>query len=285
MLYKNNENLKVVDMCKIFDEEFAHPETRDDNKLFKYMYMIIFAITIKEKRWWFHNYEDFDKYASFAARTLYLRFMKQQSEGKKIKSIRNYFRSSMGFLKIMFQNEDFSEVIDPEFDDFSTAEFVGKFQDSLSDDYYRADKLEELEGILSNAPSTAKEIVQSTPYKDDKAMCHRLYLSMLLSFLNSITLPKKDAIKVERATEKDSKEGDSMYVQLLAKESEKEPVLWNLDEGMSDYVRMLLNKMRESLANEVRDVKAYYTIPEDVVSDIMATAYNDGRVTNSEDFD
>ena len=36
-LYTNTENLKVVDMCKIFDEEFSKVGYRNDEKLFRYL--------------------------------------------------------------------------------------------------------------------------------------------------------------------------------------------------------------------------------------------------------
>ena len=58
-LYTNNEKLKIVDMCKVFDEEFYSKE-RDDNKLFKYLYLIIYSTTLREKPHWFNKFEEFD---------------------------------------------------------------------------------------------------------------------------------------------------------------------------------------------------------------------------------
>lgn len=280
-LYTNNENLRVVDMCKIFDEEFPKPD-RDDTKLFRYLYLIIYSVTMKERRTWFQNYDDFDGYAIYSARTLYIRFLKKLKEGEQLKSVLNYFKSCWDKLKVSYQNEEFAEVMNPEHDDFSPGEVMSQYTNNLSDDYYSKNREEDILFLFKNINKKAKEVIKETPYSNDEIMSHRLYISTLLTFLSNLTLTNKALAKYEKKSEKNIAEGDQFFSKLLLKEKEEAPRLWKLEPTMGDYVRMLVNKLKCKLANELRDIQAYYTLPEDVVTSILASAYNDGyKSTNS----
>ena len=278
-LYTNTENLKVVDMCKIFDEEFPR-EDRDDNKLFRYLYLIIYAVTLKEKPNWFQKYEDYDAYASYSTRTLYTRFIKQQKEGKQLKSILNYFHGAMSGLRINFQREEFAEVIDPEHDDFSPEQFMATMQENLSNEYYAKEKEDEITRLLNDVHKVAKKVIKESPYSRDKQMSHRLYISMLLTFLSNLTINNKAMNRFNKKVEKNTKDMDKIFANLLEKEKQESPILWKLDESMSDYVKLLVNKMKYKLANDLRDIQNYYVIPEDVVTGIMASAYSESYSKN-----
>lgn len=284
--YQNTENLKVVDMCRIFDEEFPDKEHRDDSKLFKYLYLIIYAITLKERKGWFHSYEDYDKYAFFAASTLYMRFIKQQGEGKQIKSIRNYFRSSMAHLKNSYQKQEFAEVINPDHDDFSISQMVCNTQNSLSNDYFGNEKREEVESLLRSIPKKVLEVVKESPYNGDDILCHRLYISSMLTFLDSITPTNQNLQRYGKLCKKKPRMEEGAYIQMIGEEQDKPPILWKLGDTYSDYVKLLVNKMKLNVVKGIKDIKDYYTIPEDVVTKIMSSPYNISTSKgNGEDFD
>jgi len=274
-LYTNTENLKVVDMCKVFDEEFAK-ENKNDEKLFRYLYLIVYAVTLKEKPNWFQRYEDYDAYATYSTKVLYTRFIKQQKEGKQLKSILNYFHGAMNGLRINFQREEFAEIIDPEHDDFISEKFIDTVQENLSNEYYAKEKEDEITRLLNDVHKVAKKVIKESPYSRDKLMSHRLYISMLLTFLSNLTINNKALSRFNKKVNKNSKDMDSVFTNLLEKEKMESPILWKLDASMSDYVRLLVNKMKFKLANDLRDIKNYYVIPEDVVTGIMASAYSDG---------
>lgn len=284
--YQNTENLKVVDMCRIFDEEFPDKENRDDSKLFKYLYLIIYSITLKERKGWFRSYEDYDKYAFFAASTLYMRFIKQQGEGKQIKSVRNYFRASMAHLKDSYQKQEFAEVITPAHDDFNISQMVCNTQNSLSNDYFGNEKREEVESLLRSIPEKMWEVVKESPYNGDDILCHRLYVSSMLTFLNGIT-PTNQNLKIyDKLCEKKPKMEEEAYFQMMSKEQAKPPILWKLEDTYSDYVKLIVNKMKLNVVRGIKDIKDYYTIPEDVVTKIMSSPYSVSTSNgNGEDFD
>lgn len=271
-LYTNNENLRVVDMCKTFDEEFP-TSNRDDTKLFKYLYLIIYAVTLKEKPNWFQTYEDYDGYATYSAKTLYIRFIKQEKEGKKIKSVLNYFHGAMNGLRINYQKETFVEIIDPVYDEFDSQRFLDDVQSDLSDEYYSEYKEEEITRLLCNVDKTAREVVLESPFP--KEMQHRLYISVLMTFLSNITINNKTKARFARKIDRKAKDIDEAFIGILEKEKQEEPILWRLPKEMGDYVRMLVNKLRFNLAKELKDIQSYYILPEDVVTGIMASAYGD----------
>lgn len=281
-LYTNNENLKVVDMCKIFDEEFKK-ENRNDEKLFRYLYLIIYAVTLKEKKTWFQRYEDYDAYAEYSARVLYTRFIKQQKEGKELNSILNYFHRAMNGLKINFQKEEFAEVINPEYDDFDYQKMLETVQTNISDDYHKQEKEDDITRLLENVHSVAKKVIKESPYSKDKIMSHRLYISMLLTFLSNLTINNKTMARFNKRVENNLKDTDKIFTELLEKEKLEAPRLWKLDASMGDYVKLLVNKMKYKLANELRDINNYYVVPEDVVVGIISSVYSEGYKNIEED--
>lgn len=274
-LYTNNENLKVVDMCKVFDEEFPR-EDRNDDKLFRYLYLIVYAVTLKEKPNWFKDYDEYDAYAIYSTKVLYTRFIKQQREGKTLKSILNYFHGAMNGLRINFQKEEFAEIIDSEHNGFSSEKYLSDMQTSLSNEYYGEEKEFEITKLLKDIHKVARKVINESPYSRDKVMSHRLYISMLLTFLSNLTINNKAKSRFNKKVEKNPKDIDDTFTNLLEKEKQEKPILWKLDESMSDYVRLLVNKMKFKLAKDLRDIQNYYIIPEDVVTGIMASAYSDG---------
>lgn len=281
-LFANTEGLKVVDMCKTFDEEFGM-EGRDDFKLFRYLYLIIYAVTLREKRSWFPRYEDFDKYASYSARVLYTRFVKKQREGEKLDSVLNYFKAAMNGLKVNFQKEEFAEVISPEYDKFDSQRMLEDMQASISDDYFGDDKEYEITRMLSSVEKVAKRVVRETPYSPDEIMSHRLYVSVMLTFLSNLTINNKALAKFKKKVDKSCKDSDKMFFELLEREKQEKPILWRLPEDMGDYVKMLVNKMKHIIAKELRDISKYYVIPEDVVVGIMSSAYSEGYKNEMEE--
>ena len=282
-LYTNNEKLKIVDMCKVFDEEFYGKE-RDDNKLFKYLYLIIYSTTLREKPHWFNKFEEFDAYATYSAKVLYMRFIKQQGEGKRVKSILNYFHGAMSGLRINFQKNEFCEVIDQKHNGFNPDQFIAGIQNTMSREYYDSDREEEVMSLLSNIHGIARETIRESPYSRDATMSHRLYISMLLTLLSNLTVNNRAMKRFSKNAGDGGSDMEQVFLRLLEKEKLEKPVLWRLDESMEDYVRLLVNIMKSKLASRLRDIQHYYTIPEDVVMGIMASAYGEGyKNSNTEE--
>ena len=128
--------------------------------------------------------------------------------------------------------------------------------------------VEAVESTCNNVPYIIKEILQNTPYKNDKVTQERLYKSCLLSFINSITLPNEILDKVE----------NNMKFEQLNKKFKKERdnciILWHLDEKMAPYVGIILTRIREAFVKEVKDDIEINSLDETTLNDILSTAYN-----------
>lgn len=281
MLWKKPDNKSWTEICKEFDKEF-YEEDRDDTKLFQYMYAIYYMLACKAKSFEGpDSFRKYDEFAYFAARTVYMRYMKKQKEGEKIKSILNYAKGTRQFLKIMWQNEDYAKIYNPEVDeDLDMSAFKESMVDSIQSDYNQGMDFE-VEQELANIVDIIKDVVNDTPYKRDKIMSKRIYKSCLLSFLNSITLSNN--YKTRGAKKSKDAPNDDTILKELQKERENEVILWHLNDSMKDYIKILNTKVRNKLVEDIVDTKSFYEIPSETMDAIIASGYATYDCVNMED--
>ena len=282
MLYTKNDDKRYTMMCKEFDEEFPKPD-RDDNKLYRTMYLVFYMLACKEN-FFQNNFKYYDDYAQFAATTIYVRFLKKLEKGERVKSLLNYAKSSQRFLKTMFQNQEFETIIDPEHG-ANTTQLTSDIHDSVVSDY--SDGLvEDMEMTLLSINDVIEDVLDESQYCNNKLMRHRIYISCLLTLLNSIILPKELAhLKFGKGKNKNT--NDVAYLDALSKEREKSPILWNIDSNLTSMVKVIVNKVRKELSDNINECAKDHTLPDDVVDLILANAYNEGKICieRDEDYD
>ena len=278
MLFSKQENKKYTDMAKEFDNEFYTPN-RDDNKLFKYMYLIFYMLACKGN--FFKRFEDFDNYAQYAATKIYIRYLKKEKKGIRLKSVLNYCKSCKNHLKIDYQNETFEQVTKKDDDDVLTYRHV--YRDNLGTSYSRANMVEDMNEVLNAFPKIAYQVIyEESPYKSDKRFCKYLYQSCLLTFLSSITLTNNAIDKL--ASKQEAKViSDNYIIKQYQKNLEESLILWHLPQDYSDIVILLVNKIRSRMSEEINSVVAANNIPDDVIDAIVASAYDEKVYTNYDD--
>ena len=276
MLYSKEANKKYTEMAKEFDEEFYTPN-RDDNKLYKYMYLIFYMLACKGD-FFGTKFEEYDKYAQYSATKVYTRYIKNERKGKKFKSVLNYCKGCKSHLKIDFQNESFISVT--KLGDENVLAFKESYANTISNTFDRDELIYDTETLLSKIPSIIKEVVNDTPYANDKLMSKRLYMSCLLSLLSGVTLPN-DVIK--SFNKKRTNVKDNLIIKQYQKNMSESTMLWYLDEEFHDYVVMLVNKVRSILSKEINETKSSYLIPDDVVDSIISSAYDERNYANYEE--
>lgn len=271
MIYTKPADMAYTDMAKYFDEHFWTDETtREDLTLYKYLYLIFYMLAATKK--YFHKFEDFDLYAQFAATTIYMRLIKKQRKGDKVKSILNYAKASCYALKVMYQNENFSEVINPEVDDnINTTAIKNYCTQTIQQDYLEG-LAEELTALLKKVPGFIKQVINNTPFKRNCKLCYQFYFSLLLSFLNLFTLPNTVIKKLEDP-DTDSLKTTQLVSQSLKYELEDPVILWNLPEAYHDYLTILFKKVSNKLSEQIKDTQNSYELSDDIITEIMATAY------------
>lgn len=282
MLYTKNDDKRYTMMCKEFDDEFWKPE-RDDNKLYKYMYLLFYMLACKEN-YFQNNYVHYDKFAQYAATTIYVRFLKKLSKGEIIKSLLNYAHTSIEHLKISYQNEEFDTIITPK--QCNTTKIAANMHSSIVADY--DDGLtEDIENALLSVDDIINDVLDNSLYANKKLIRHRVYISCLLTLLSSITLPRDSYLLKTRGKNKNT--NDVALIEALKNEREKSIVLWNLpeDKREQNIIRVITNKIRKDLSEVINEVSHEHTLPDDVVDLILANAYSEGKVCieKEEDYD
>ena len=281
MLYTKNDDKRYTMMCKEFDEEFPRQD-RDDNKLYRYLYLIFYMLACKEN-FFQNNFADYDKYAQFAATTIYMRFLKKLEHDERVKSILNYAKASMRFLKTMYQNEEFETIISPEHG-VDTTKLAANIHDSIVSDYNEG-LVEDMEMTLCSIADVINDVLDETQFANNELMRHRLYISCMLTLLNSITLPRDSSLLKSRGRNKNT--NDALFIEALSKEREKPAIVWNLNENLANQVKVIVNKVRKDLSESINEVSKDHTLPDDVVDLILSNAFSEGKicVEKEEDYD
>jgi hypothetical protein len=277
--YSKPKNVSYTEMAMFFDKHIKKPK-RDDNLLYEYVYHIVYMLANKSK--YFHDYQDYDEFSLYAANKIYMRAINEDKQEKPIKSILNYIKAVIYPLKVDYQKETYDEIINPEVDDRINGE---KLKNNLHAPIladYREGLMEELYQQLTFLPKYIREVVEESPYKNDVITSRRLYMSVLLSFLNGVTLTNQGLQKLKRREIK-SLETDNTTIKMLEKEKETSTLLWRLDDSLLNYVEMLTNKVRKKFGRDLVEIKKSHELPEEDLKAIMMSAYNTDQNDNNEE--
>jgi hypothetical protein len=279
MTYNKPKNVTYTEMAIFFDKHIKKPE-RDDNILYEYIYHLVYMLANKAK--YFHDFKDYDEFSLYAAGKIYMRAINEEKTEKPIKSILNYIKAVIYPLKVDYQKEVYDEIINPDVDDRINGERLksnlhkpiqADYQDGLVEEIYRQ---------LSLLPKYINDVVYESPYKNDKTVCRRLYISVLLSFLNGITLSNAGIEKIKRRELK-SLETENTAFKMLEKEKEVSTIVWRLDDSLTNYVEILTNKVRKKFGKDLLEIKKLYELPEEDLNAIMMSAYNTDPNDNNEE--
>lgn len=273
MSYAKPEGMKYTDLCIEFDNEF-YTENRDDEKLYRYMYLIFRMLAFKKS--YFRNFADYDGFAQFAASTIYMRFMKKQMNGERVKSLLNYAKASLYPLKVMYQNEAFNMTTEAsEDEDVFDDSLSEKMRQSIQSDYQREYLVSAIYDELNNLIDFIDDVVKHTPYAKNAKMRKNLRMSMMLTMLSQTTLSNENKRKLNKKLDTKSNKNDELFMKFMEIERTSEPLLWCVSPSLKQYVSMLVNKVRKNLGKEINDTRAAYTLPDDVLDSIVASAYAD----------
>jgi hypothetical protein len=279
MTYNKPKNVSYTDMAIFFDKNIKKP-SRNDNLLYEYLYHLIYMLANKAR--YFHDFQDYDEFAMYAAGKIYMRAINQDKNEKPIKSILNYIKAVIYPMKVDYQKETYDEIINPDVDERINGERLknnlhkpiqADYQQGLMDEIYRQ---------LDFLPKYIKEVVSESPYKNDPLVSRRLYISVLLSFLNGVTISNPGLQKLKRRELK-SLEIDNTTIKMLEKEKVISTLLWRLDDSLTNYVEILTNKVRRKFGRDLVEIKKSYELSEEDMTAIMMSAYNTDSNDNDEE--
>lgn len=276
---KNIWKVRIVDMC-IYIDNHIYGEY-DEEKVYSYLQYIYYSLAFKKK--FFRRYEDYENYALYAAAQTYMRLINQRQflpendpkKLKKIKSVLNFAKRIMYPLKVNYQKNNFNDVIKID----ETVEYDGKeiheaMRTSLTEDVQNSVKdfvSIEVNNYIDTVSRIVKKVVDDTPYRKDKILKHRLYISCLMTLLRSVTLSNfnKKRLLNERGNIKGVSDNyiDSIY----AEEQLNAPICWRLDNNFLPYIQVLYVRAKKIISDDIRSLIHDYDLTDDQIQDILMT--------------
>lgn len=280
MIFKKPEGVRYVDMAMYIDEHVYEPN-HDEAKIFEYLYHLFYILAVK--KCYFKVNSDYDNYALFGAEAVYIRLTNKKQflpDGdphklKKIKSCLNYIKRVLFALKVDYQNSEFREVISGYItQDKSTDDIKKMLEDKASNNY--CDQLEvEVTYYLNRITRTIKTYLKDIPFSADKLLMKNIYMSCILTFLNSITWSNANKAKVDFRVNKNLSVTDT--VNKIYEQESEDVILYHLDQSMRTYIKVLVNRIKALVAKDLRALIGYNEPTPEVMKSIIASPLADSK--------
>lgn len=278
--FHKEPNMKYTDMCIYIDANLdkiinTGENPQIENKIYEYLYHILYALACKQH--FFPNFEDYELFALYGASELYISMRnKQRNAGKiirgkevvPIKSCLNFIKSVLFPLKVNYTRQNFATVFNPEIDQ-DTNIIAENLKEGIRSEY-RHEFESDLREVMMYLPSYINKVLNQTPYKNDKLMLKKLYISCQLTFLSDITIPNK----LKNKLNKYQKNGDENKLFNIYKLNPDEVILWHLPDHIKDYVRILVTKIKHIITDEINQTRNYNELSDEIVDSIMKSAYS-----------
>lgn len=262
MIYTKPTNVSYTDMA-IWIDANAYEKNCDDAKLYEYLYHLVLMLAHQHK--YFSSTDLYDDFGLFSASKLFMRLRnpKQFSEDSKsslyrIKSILNYIKTVIYPYKVDFEQDYYSDSPKD-----SPVLYTSELGTYLSDESDICDRIE-FQFTVDNISNMARLFLKRIPYKRNSYEWNNIYTSCILTLLDSITPTADVKISANYVSNEDL---DRIYKNL-----DTDPILFHLDNSMSNYIKVLVRQLRHFIAKQLTLDQKQYIDPESAAkSMIIAT--------------
>lgn len=254
MTFTKPVDLSYTDMC-IYIDENIYKDDYDENLVYQYLYHIMYMLAKQSSLFTKHQY--YDGFALFAATRIYLRFTnRKQFELKpdgtpkmdKIRSVLNYAKNVLYPLKVDYQQSEYCQNITNKSEDNFTYDYSNAVKNAVNGLY-----LVEFEVTMNDICKTCENFLNITPYKKGSAEWLNVYISVMLTFLNWVTLRNKSVRRIKHL-ESTVRLKDSHINRSFEQEKECEPILFHLDSAMADYITVLTRHLKHIVAKDLSSI-------------------------------
>lgn len=278
--FERPKGVRIVDMCIYVDENFPryvkNPNQSMEDKLTKYIYWIIDSLA-KKHALFGKNYQYYDEFALFATSEIFCIIRKKLEhqgeiirgkEVKPIKSVLNFVKAILYPYKVQFEQQSYlgiagSKVIS------DTDTLAENMREEVRQQYLK-DLQEQLTEITEELPKDIiKEFMYICPYRRDPAMMKKIYISVVLTLIENISL----RVKVEDKIGSKQYKKDVKKLMFLYANNTTKVILWHLPEDMEDYIRFLTMKVKRIVSNKIAARRNSYDLADDVINDIIKTGF------------
>ena len=276
MIYEKDPKTRYVDMA-IYIDHHIYSGDFDPELVYQYLYFLSYMLA-KKKRY-FDSEKTYDDFAIWLATKMYVRLTdSKQFEDPpklgKVVSILNYLKQILFAKKIEFNSTIEYQTVLGKFN----SKYIKDFDDDALIDYYRPtvssrnnDIIKEnLFYIFETIPSLFRKQLEKSPYKKDKIMMENLYISCLLTFIKSTTVPNDQLAKVDKLR---SNEHFNADVSRNLRMGDVEVVLWKVPAYLADYVKFVYSRVRDDLVDDIRDVVSKYTLDDKELTNVVNANY------------
>ena len=255
MTFTKPNNIRIVDMC-IYIDNNAYTENADPNIIYEYLYHIVYSLAKKNNL--FNNYSYYDDFALYCANKLYFRYTNKKQfeineDGtpklEKIKSVLNYIKTVLYPLKVDFEQSEYCQTISKE----TYAEETNYNFDNLISKTISGLHLSDFKFLMQDVGNTCKAFLSTIPYDKNSKEWINIYVSVMLTFLNYITLSNKTLDKLQNLHLHNNLNYEHIE-QGYEKESIKQAVLYHLPDSMSTYITVLARELKNIVAKDLSDI-------------------------------
>lgn len=278
MTYTKPKNISYTEMCIYVDKKIQQDALTDDEAscCYEYLYHIIYMLAIKHK--YFHKEEYYDEFAITLATDVYHRLfthpkLKQLDEnGKplmpKMKSCLNYIKAILYGRKVAFEQKNYSQkYIDIE-------EIPSNKEPTYTSFLYSRDNLDfcistNVELYLESITQTIKTHLYTTsPYKKQSLIIKNIYISCLLSILNSVTFTQQEKENIQNKYVTNNAKVRYLYKEYKTNKSNC-VVLYHLPESYRGYIQVVVRQLFSLIGQDIKELcHEQHPLTEDILINI-----------------
>lgn len=238
MTYNRPTDLSFTDLC-IWIDKNSNDENCDEAKLYEYLYHIVVILAQKHK--YFNRMHYYDEFGIYSASKLYMRIKpsdKSSKELPQIKSILNYVKAVIYPYKVDFEQEYYLENPQESVVIHASSENISC---NLCDDVDIFDLID-FRSSLGDIPRIIRAYLEKIPKRYNHAEWLHIYISCLLTLLNSIC---------PDLTNYDKNLSSSDLHKVYLSSYNQKPILYHLDGSYSNYITVLVRELHQVIAKEL----------------------------------
>lgn len=250
MIFKKPENVRYVDMAMYIDDH-AYSDDADEALIYEYIFHL--CRMIARKRELFKKVAELDEFSLYASSYVMHRYKNKKQfiiengvpKMAKIKRVLNYIKAVIYKVSIRYREENYaSKKHKVEEIDLTNTH---NFRDSLLNSSGKMRTME-FDLYINDIPRTIREYLKKIPYTGVELK--NIHISCLMTLMSWMTLSVKNEKRVQNLS-KYTKTLDGLLCSLYEQERKSQVILYDLDDSMRDYIRVLCNRLRNIMIGDL----------------------------------
>ena len=260
--FEKTDDLTTTQMC-IYIDKNMYSENRNDELIFKYLYQIVKSIAMHRRA--FSSKTDYEEFSLMCASELYMRIDSKGPKATPIKSILNYIKAMFYIYK-----KNYMDSMSWSVDDKHVVSLSGENSDVIYNLFDNTYMIETEAALYMDHISRVIKSNINLPYKSDTKIWKSIYLSCLLSILNSLTLSKYHEKLV-----KDNDFNVNLLSTIYKRENESSIILYHLPDSYYSYIKIKCNTLKQLIASDLDAILNSNTSGDLMMQTIIANNLNE----------